>query len=199
MAATVAIVVGADGLGKTPLVNLLCHLASVVRGIPTESRVTVKDPHKLAVGEAVQKAFEHVAQWKEEPDDKLLIYDRFPYPDEWIYGPLLRRQNTVWDWEEDFNFQRLEALMQEYGKVVYVYVGAGTLEDYLEYTEGRPDEYLDMTDKDTVHHVLSSYQYFFVNWSRLPMISVQAQHFSPELGSSILDAILNVTKDTELK
>ena len=58
----VGIVIGIDGLGKTPLLNLVEQVAKD-QGVAVERRRLVDNPHELKEGEAIQRAFREIESW----------------------------------------------------------------------------------------------------------------------------------------
>ena len=87
MALTLGIVVGLDGCGKTSLIGLM---KDVDPSITVKKVVESGESRSLQAGETLRRAQTHMAVWdamKNDPQGKhhTLIYDRFPYPDDYIY------------------------------------------------------------------------------------------------------------------
>ena len=185
----VGIVIGIDGLGKTPLLNLVEQVAKD-QGVAVERRRLVDNPHELKEGEAIQRAFREIESWGAggENQPRLLLYDRFPYPDEWVYGPLMGRKETVWDLS--FTFRRMDELLMEHGaKFLYISpppspIGASPVESYLHAVQ-EADEYVDNRDPDVVRHILDSYE-FFLEYTQCQHARLYYRQFDEFIARTVL-------------
>lgn len=129
---TVLIIVGMDRTGKTPLVQLIKkgERRAVVKRI-------VDSPFDQ---DALSKAGLEVASWRGD-DKRLLVYDRFPYPDEFVYGKNLRRVDFPY-WE-----QRMRATDAD---IRFVYCEPNNLTAFQRRVADDPDVHFDMTDMEVI-------------------------------------------------
>lgn len=81
----VGIFVGLDQLGKTPLIQLCADIDPRVRKVQL-----LKDPRTVGPEVPIQMAESEVSKWETLhgtplTQDLFLLYDRFPYPDDYVY------------------------------------------------------------------------------------------------------------------
>jgi hypothetical protein len=130
----IAVIVGLDGLGKTPLINLMRREDPRV-----ETHQLVPDPRKV---DPLSLAAREVARWDSAPlayEDRILIYDRFPWPDDWVYSLLRTDADAdVWQGAPGPKHQRLERRMQTLG-VRFVFLEPPSWKAYIRKMVENPD------------------------------------------------------------
>jgi hypothetical protein len=148
----VGIVVGIDRTGKTPLIRLM---QEVDRSI-SRHRI-VEDPDDQR---AISKAEREVERWG--IDSGIWVYDRFPYPDEFVYGTNLKLSDFA-NWERKFEHSGATV------KVIYVEPNNITL--YQQRVAADPDEFFDMTDMNNIVEHMGRYKSWLVQ-TKLPVMRV---------------------------
>jgi len=157
---TIAIIVGIDGVGKSALIQILCE-----NNVAVWPHVVVRDPNvaKDAPGSTVLAAAEQIRQWGTYArENRLHLYDRFPFPDEYVYGPLfggsaIREQDIdLWD-----------SIIESHG-VKFVYISPEgwapndvdrNLEKYCARMAGDPDPHVRVHRPHVAQGILDRYDY----------------------------------------
>lgn len=100
----VIILIGPDKIGKTPLLSLMKE--AILDSKPDRDVRLIKivdvDPSKLSTEELLKRVRQETYKWQEYGDRADFLYDRFPWPDEFVYGPLWNppRPQQLVDWME---------------------------------------------------------------------------------------------------
>ena len=156
----VAIIVGIDGVGKSALIELI---KGHNRNSYVKAHVVVRDPNvaKDSPGSTVLAAAEQIRQWGTfSRDNRLHLYDRFPFPDEYVYGPLfggsaIREQDLdLWD-----------CIMESHG-VKFVYIRpegwdpetSTNLEKYCARMADDPDPHVNVHNGNVAQKILERYE-----------------------------------------
>jgi hypothetical protein len=175
----IVIVVGIDGVGKSPLIRLIETASPYYRALlvaPTDPNVAKDKP-----GSTIRIAVEQIRQWglmngrSSHSDATTHVYDRFPYPDEFVYGPLfggsaIREQDLdVWD-----------AICVSHG-VKFVYIeperdAAGSLEPYCKRMTENPDPYVHTENGNVAQGLLERYE-VVMGRSSVPWLRLQYKWF----------------------
>lgn len=171
---TIAIFVGIDGVGKTSLIDL------IVKNFPSvKAHVVVSDPNvaKAQPGSTVRAAAEQIRQWGYMGSvmNEYHLYDRFPFPDEYVYGPLfggsaIREQDlSLWD-----------AIMVSH-EVKFVYIRpetgpGGDLTPYCTRMSIDPDPYVRTHNGNVAQRILDRYEYLRER-SSVPWLLLDYQWF----------------------
>jgi hypothetical protein len=185
------IFVGIDGTGKTPLIQ--CVYSAFVKLLSTDrgsSSRRFKSVHKVQL---VPNPFETTREniitetnstlrkWCTEDHSKhLWLYDRFPIPDEYVYG--------------EMSDQELDRWVERIGvNALYVYLQPTNLDDYLKHKLSDPDPLYPVHERQFAEHVLSRYQQFF-SVTYAPVITIgwhPGMWFDDEFGEAFGEYIAN--------
>lgn len=150
---TIAIVVGIDGLGKTPLIELM---KEVNPSIEVRKPIPAKNP-ELSLNMSLLEALKESRTWTPYlQDNRLLIYDRFPYPDAFVYD---KYSSPDWDL-----IGRWDDLLLLHG-VVLVYVQPWNRLVYLMTKAKDPDEHFDTHEDKVFDEIISRYEQILGNTS----------------------------------
>jgi hypothetical protein len=163
--ARVGIVVGIDGLGKTPLIELMRQLDPSI-----EVRCLIKpdeDPRRLRPKETLKRAFVEVAEWQRLGDDKTIIYDRFPWPDEFVYGGLAIDEFEMFD----FFFSNLPRPP----RAIYIY--PHSMPVYTTMMARCPDPYFSTHDPHVYGLIMQRYN-FWREHTRIRIYSFATEWFT---------------------
>jgi hypothetical protein len=153
MRGNILILAGIDGLGKTPLANLMRNEAYYRAGGfqgRVQVRQVIKDPRSLTRGLAQIHAARETRDWDNMRPDDLYIYDRFPYPDEYVYGQMTTAELMTWHkWIAQYN-------------VKFVYVHPTDLVTYVKHQKEHPDLFLpQLVNPAFARALLDHYTIFF--------------------------------------
>jgi hypothetical protein len=148
----IGIVIGIDRTGKTPLIELMRQVdPSIVR------HQIVDSPNEWR---ALSKAGREVERWLIASG--IWVYDRFPYPDEFVYGDNLKRPDFA-HWER--RFERSGATVK------IVYVEPNDLTGFQRRAAEDPDAHFDMTNMDVVLDHIGKYKVWLTQ-TTLPVMRV---------------------------
>lgn len=170
---TIAIFVGIDGVGKTSLIDL------IVKNFPsTMAHVVVPNPNvaKDQPGSTVQAAAEQIRKWGYmDGEYSHHLYDRFPFPDEYVYGPLFGESAIR---EQDLNLW--DAIMVSH-EVRFVYIrpeGAleGNLTPYCTRMSIDPDPFVRTHNGNVAQGILDRYEHLRER-SSVPWLLLDYQWF----------------------
>jgi hypothetical protein len=165
---TAVLVVGIDRTGKTPLIRLMQRVDPQI-----VYRRLVDTPQ---VEYSLSAAKYEIGVWKR--NRRLLVYDRFPYPDEFVYGSQLSRMG----------FPEWEAAIARCGTpVVAVYVEPHNLSAFRTRAAQDPDAHFDMTDMDIVLEHVGRYK----TWLTQTAIPVLRMSCDKEFGISDAKQVLD--------
>jgi hypothetical protein len=160
----VGIVVGLDRQGKTTLIGEMKKVLPEVR-----DRKVVNDPSKHDRVDLLRHSAMHVNSW-EKDEGPPIIYDRFPYPDDFIYGGMATWEE-MWSWED---------AMMRAAKVSLIYVYPPTLTRYMERTQGKIDPHgVAINDIDVVKGILGRYHQF-VTHTTFPLLRISSDDWLTE-------------------
>jgi hypothetical protein len=182
----IVIVVGIDGVGKSPLIRLIEESSPLVKALV----VAPSDPNvaKDVPGSTLQIAAKQIRKWgsmsSEHSAYAYYVYDRFPYPDEFVYGPLfggsaIREQDLdLWD-----------AICVSHG-VRFIYVeperdAAGSLEPYCQRMTETPDPYVRTHNGNVAQGILDRYEAIRER-SSVPWLRLQHTWFGKEDAKRVL-------------
>jgi hypothetical protein len=172
----IAIMVGIDGAGKTPLLGLIKKedpTIDIVRLIP--------DPTKLEPGEAVILALEEVRKWEQSKlSPRTVLYDRFPRPDDWVY-------RGIWGPNVDYSKLHLELdfRMSTLG-VKLIYVEPKNMAAYYLRMLRNPDEYLGLY---SLPKILYRYRQFLKESTIYPRLKVKSDWFTERDARMVINFI----------
>jgi hypothetical protein len=173
MARSIGVLIGMDGLGKTALCEMLDRFVGV------ETVRLINDPRALYHGQSLISAARETTRWDSAVNGwATLIYDRFPYPDEFIYGDALDNRNLRVTWD---------LMMQDYD-VRFIYVNPPeSMSEYLDMMKERPDNILG--DMSTV--ALKIYHRYnqWLSSTLCSVLRVNHKHFEEEDARTILEFI----------
>jgi hypothetical protein len=184
MARHIGIVIGMDRLGKTALVEMMANADPTVETLHLNL-----DPRTLGYGQSLIWAARQTVDWDDPVMHwKTLIYDRFPYPDEMVYGIALQEKRLRETWE---------LLCAEFEvKIVYV-EGPDAISDYMQIVAKDPDEYYGNMGS-IVYKALHAYK-AFLKETKLPVLRVKHKYFTSLDARRILDFIQGrVDKDGQI-
>jgi hypothetical protein len=156
----VGIVIGIDKQGKTTLINEMKKVLPEVR-----VRKVVEHPRQFHTDDILRIAAQHVLSWKAD-EGAPIIYDRFPIPDEFIYGEATGA-DALASWEE---------AMTSVAKVSYIYVYPSVLTRYMERAHGLHDDAVDIKDPETVKRLLRKYHEFTLQ-TNTPLLRLSSSDF----------------------
>jgi hypothetical protein len=129
----IGVLTGLDQLGKSSLLKIM---QDVNPDIKVRKVVAAEEYKTLGTQEAERRAFVEIDFWHEDMGQ--LIYDRFPFPDEFVYGPISTppRHTHLNNWDV------IEGPMRAHGvKIVYIHSTRHTLDHvdpYVSYIK-RPE------------------------------------------------------------
>lgn len=152
----IAIFCGIDGVGKTPLIRLLEEHS----GTLVQAHVVVRDPNvaKSNPGSTILVAAEQIRQWGRMSSNRLHLYDRFPFPDEFVYGPLFGGSAI-----RELDLDLWDSIMESHG-VKFVYVQPEgwdkdrNLEKYCARMASDPDPYVRVHNGNVAQGILERYE-----------------------------------------
>lgn len=175
----VVVFVGIDGTGKTPMINLIKGFRNA------EYRRVVDNPLILAPDEAINVLTSELADWDTMPGEHLVLYDRLPYPDEYVYGSDITEEQ----------FAIFEEALSANADVRYVYMHPYDAQHYRKLMADHPDEYFDTHNLETYHYLTERY----FKWMRLTRFPVLTVYWHPDVpyGTKIAEEVLRYIDSPE--
>jgi hypothetical protein len=177
----IGIVIGLDGLGKTPLLELMADLDDRV-----EVRQLVPDPTDKSLADPLVLGMQEVHLWEMSREDRIFLYDRFPWPDDWVYSSLNGHRNT-WRGAPGSKHQILESRLLAH-QVRFVYVEPPPWKEYVRKQIAEPDRLMTL---DALREAYVKYRTFVDDYRRrkLPLRVEKARFFTKQDAIDILDWI----------
>jgi hypothetical protein len=180
MAKHIIIMAGIDGLGKTALAGSMCRMCTPIHNKYAQRALLVRlvdNPHKLTRGEALITAARYTTSWDDSRDGTLFVHDRFPVPDEFVYGTGTQVEARTW-----------LKFMTDY-LVTFVYVYPRSLWTYMEHMERNPDAHYPTLHRSAdAQKILVRYNAF---WQLVPsalrVLYYPWQSFHPRHAEDILN------------
>lgn len=172
----IGIFIGLDMLGKTPLIELVKQQ----NPMRTLVRQVLKDPRKMTPLEVERAALSEMAEWpKIKERDCTVLYDRFPYPDEFVYRVGIN-EIQMYGWEN---------LLSEWNVTIF-YVYSSSYEKYLEKIGDERDPIFPTHEMDLYQKLVRRYD-FFLETTRLPIVNICAddQEFDHNHGAALYDIL----------
>jgi hypothetical protein len=154
--------VGIDQTGKTEL----CELLEKESDGAAEVRRIVDHPNDP---DTLTKAGREVKGWSGMPVG-LIVYDRFPYPDEFVYGKKLKLSDLV-HWER--------RIAESGARVKVVYCEPQNISLYQHRVRENPDEHFDMSNMEVFLDHVSHYKRWLVQ-TRLPVFRLNSDNIYDE-------------------
>jgi hypothetical protein len=156
----IGIIEGIDKVGKTTLIK---HMQNIDPKI--QVRKTLTDPTDMTTSRILDIADEHIRSWSEAPKDATIIYDRFPYPSEFVY-------RFTRDGHEGLNrsycMDLIEHSLKEFD-VSYIYIEPAKPWDYMKRVAEDPDPLFETHKPDVLFGMLKRYAEW-IQTTKLPVM-----------------------------
>ena len=183
----IIILAGVDGVGKTTLLDNLCRLRP-----QTLRRKVLTDPTAATSQTHEQLALEHARQWPDIAVEDTVIYDRFPWPDNWVYQRVFDGKTPSYMWSQE---QLLIEKLCVLAGVLIIYVEPAVWGEYWARVRANPDPYI--TPEAIQESIVPRYELFLRN-TKIPHITVRNDFRADNLAEAtwpLIDAWFNLTKE----
>jgi hypothetical protein len=154
--ARVVVFIGIDGTGKSNLIELVKQIEPLVEVRRVRAAV---NPFLLSVGESTHILQTEIWSWtNESSEDKIILYDRLPLPDEFVYGNQMS--------QEDLAFYDH---LCELAGVKFVYCQPADAKDYRRAKAQEPDEFF-ATHTPLMYDLIMERYDYFLHHTKCPVL-----------------------------
>lgn len=168
--AKVIILIGPDGLGKTPLGKMMDEK----EGIEYRQVQAAKDPREMTQDAILESAFLEIDKWRHDDRDVTYVYDRFPFPDDWVYqeisGKKADKIRPVYQSPPEIH-RVLERRMATVGGICYLLIMPRNLKEYYETFQDI------MVTREMIEAVVERYCWFYRR-TIIPTVMITNHWFS---------------------
>lgn len=186
------IVVGPDRIGKTPFIEIAQKLRPnwLFRRPPAAD-----DPLGFSQQAKVEYCLDQIEDWGFQgglAEDKVIVYDRFPFPDEIVYGPIIgpEAQTSIWEpisaWADIHRY-----LVESEVLLLLIVPESSKVGDWISRLGTHPDE---LVNSDQAIEVLNRYNSAYKQYLGKKFRLLRQHEFNDENVEITLKGLTNFTQ-----